>query len=104
MDQDIRIDPEADAGISLSGISEDRDNLTRPRGWNIIRCNDLSAIFQGDILAIFDLTKERSKWDARCLELVCVECPFQVLLHDPVTHTENGVVQSFRINREFIGF
>ena len=32
MDQDIRIDSKADAGIRLSGISKDRDNLTRPRG------------------------------------------------------------------------
>ena len=28
MDEDIRIDSKADAGISLSGISKDRDNLT----------------------------------------------------------------------------
>ena len=104
MDQDIRIDSKADAGIRLSGISEDRDNLTRPRGWNIIRCNDLSPIFQGDILAIFNLTKERPKGNTRCLQLICVQCSFEVFLHDPVTHTENGVVQSLRINRKFIGF
>ena len=104
MDQDIRIDSKADAGISLSGISEDRDNLTRSRSWNIIRCNDLGAIFQGDILSIFDLTKEWTKRNPCCLELVCVERPFEIFLHDSVTHAENGVVQSFRINCEFISF
>ena len=53
-------------------------------------------------MAIFDLTKEWSKRNPCCLEFVCIEGPFQILLHDAVADTEDGVVQGLGIDRELI--